>query len=161
VPPLRYRAVLTRAESLRLVGSVPFGRIVFTVRALPAVRPVSHLVDGGQIIIRASLGAAVSAAADGPGMVVAYEADAFDAVGRAGWSVAVVGRATLVTAGPLAVGYRAALPPWLDEDAGDVIAISADLVTGYRMIAGPAPFPAAGSAAGVKGAYGEKSSGPR
>jgi hypothetical protein len=141
VPPMRHRAVLTRAESLRLVGSVPFGRVVFTFRALPAVRAVSHLVDGGQIIIRARLGAAVSVAADGPGMVVAYEADLIDAAGRAGWSVAVVGRATLV-AGPLAAGYRAALHPWLDEDADEVIAISADLVTGYRMTAGPAPSPA-------------------
>jgi hypothetical protein len=142
VRPMRHRAMLTRAESLRLLGSVPFGRVVFTSRALPAVRPVSHLVDGSQIIIRASLGAAVSVAADGPGMVVAYEADLIDAVGRAGWSVAVVGRATLVAAGPLAAGYRAALHPWLDEDADDVIAISADLVTGYRMTAGPAPLPA-------------------
>jgi pyridoxamine 5'-phosphate oxidase-like protein len=142
VTPMRHRAVLTRAESLRLVGSVPFGRVVFTFRALPAVRPVSHLVDGGQIIIRASLGAAVSVAADGPGMVVAYEADLIDAAGRAGWSVAVVGRATLVAAGPLAARYRAALHSWLDEDADEVIAISADLVTGYRMTADPVPFPA-------------------
>jgi hypothetical protein len=138
VPPMRHRAVLTRAESLRLVGSVPFGRVVFTVRALPAVRAVSHLVDGGQIIIAASLGAAVSGAADGPGMVVAYQADLIDMAGRAGWSVAVVGRATLVASGPLAAGYRAALQPWLDDEAGEVIAISADLVTGYRMTAGPA-----------------------
>ena len=61
--PMRHRAVLTRAESLRLAGSVPFG--------------------------------------------------------------------------------RAALHPWLDEEADELIAISADLVTGYRMTAGPARLPAA------------------
>jgi hypothetical protein len=31
---------------MSLLASVPLGRIVFTARALPAIRPVSHLVDG-------------------------------------------------------------------------------------------------------------------
>jgi hypothetical protein len=141
VTPMRPRAVRTRAESLGLVSSVPFGRVVFTVRALPAVRAVGHLVDGGRIIIRASLGAAVSGPDDGPGMVVAYQADLIDVTGRTGWSVTVVGRATLVASGPLAARYRAALHPWLDDEADEVIAISADLVTGYRIIASPARFP--------------------
>jgi hypothetical protein len=136
--PVLQLAEVTRAESLALVASVPFGRVVFTARALPAVRLVAHLVDGGQIIIRASLGLAFGSAAGGPGVVVAYEADLIDEAGQASWTVAVVGRATRVGTGPRAARCRAALRSWLDEDADEVIAISADLVTGYRMIAGPA-----------------------
>lgn len=43
---------LDRAEALRLVATVSLGRIVFTQHALPAVRPVNHLVEGEDIIVR-------------------------------------------------------------------------------------------------------------
>ena len=53
---------LPRAESLRLLSTVSLGRLVFTHLALPAIRPVNHAVAGDQIIIRAYLGTAISAA---------------------------------------------------------------------------------------------------
>ena len=37
---------------MRLLETVWLGRVVFTARTLPAIRPVSHLVDGDHIIIR-------------------------------------------------------------------------------------------------------------
>jgi hypothetical protein len=43
---------LTRAQAMRLLASVPLGRIVFTHHALPAIRPVNHVIDGDDIIIR-------------------------------------------------------------------------------------------------------------
>jgi pyridoxamine 5'-phosphate oxidase-like protein len=43
---------LPRAESLRLLRSVSVGRLVFTHLALPAIRPVNHVVDGDRIMIR-------------------------------------------------------------------------------------------------------------
>jgi hypothetical protein len=129
----RIPAELPRAEALRLLGSVPFGRVVFTARAMPAVRPVNHLVDQGSIIIRTSLGSALSTSVDGTGTVVAYEADQIDPVTRQGWSVVVVGRAVPVTDEPLRLHYRRALPPWADGQHDEVIAISTDVVTGYRL----------------------------
>lgn len=68
-------------EALRLLGSVSFGRIVFTRQALPTVRPVNHVLDNGDIVIRTHEGAALTARAgqaDGQGVVVAYEADSID-----------------------------------------------------------------------------------
>ncbi|MGP4095485.1 pyridoxamine 5'-phosphate oxidase family protein [Nonomuraea sp. KM90] len=47
-------------EALRLLARVPFGRIVFTRQALPAVRPVNHLVVDGQIVIRSNPGTILS-----------------------------------------------------------------------------------------------------
>jgi hypothetical protein len=135
--PARHRSELTRGESLRLVGTVPFGRVVFTVRALPAVEPVAHLLAGGQIIIRARLGAAFSSAVPGSGTIVAYQADLIDPARRTGWSVVVVGRAQRVTSAARAAQYRAELPPWLDDEMDDVIAIDADLVTGFAMVPVP------------------------
>jgi hypothetical protein len=38
---------LGREESLALPASVPMGSIGFTQRALPVIRLVNHLVDGG------------------------------------------------------------------------------------------------------------------
>jgi hypothetical protein len=136
--PARRRAELSRAECLQLVSSVPFGRVVFTVRALPAISPVSHLVAGAQIIIRASLGAAFSSAPNGNAAVVAYQADLIDPGRRAGWSVVIIGRAHRVTSEAHAARYRQALPPWTDGEMDEVIAIDADLVTGIRIVPVPA-----------------------
>jgi hypothetical protein len=121
---------LTARESLRLLGGVPAGRVAFTVRALPAIRPVSHLVDGEDIIIRA--GAAVSPGT-GPGSVVAYQADTIDHAGLRGWSVTVVGVARPVTDPDAAAAYRRALPAWLAGHQDQVIAIRASLISGFRV----------------------------
>jgi hypothetical protein len=43
---------LRRSEALKLLGTVQLGRVAFTEQALPAIRPVNHLVDEGDIIVR-------------------------------------------------------------------------------------------------------------
>ncbi len=124
------------AEALRLLSQVRFGRVVFTSRALPAVRPVRHVVTDGTIVIAAGpelvLGTESSAVTGGT--IVAYEADDLDTSGCSGWSVVIVGRARPVT-GDAEIGlYRQQLPSLGDSD--QLVAISADVVTGFRM-AGP------------------------
>src|SRR5690242_12797074 len=80
---LRRLEELSPQECMRLLRSIAVGRIVFTARALPAVRPVCHLVDGDDIVIRADDGAPiVSALKSASGSVVAYEADAIDPAGQ-------------------------------------------------------------------------------
>ena len=88
---------LSRGECLRLMGSVPVGRIVYTRQALPAVELVNFVLDDGGIIIRTGAGSKLAAATRGA--VVAFEADSVDVAGQAGWSVTVVGHATAVTDG--------------------------------------------------------------
>ena len=125
---------LDRAESLRRLAAVPVGRVVFTWRALPAVRPVNHLLDGDEVIIRTHLGAALAAAGEA-GMVVAYEADDLDADARSGWSVVVVGPARLVE--PAKTGrYEALLRPWVDTPMDQVVRIRCDIVHGYELVDG-------------------------
>ena len=130
----RELAELPKDEALRLLASVPFGRVVFTARALPAVRPVNHLVDGSRIIIRTSLGSALSTDVDGTGTVVAYEADEIDPATHQGWSVVVVGRAVPVTDELHRLRYRELLQPWAAGQRDEVIAISTDMITGYRLV---------------------------
>lgn len=134
---VRRMETLTREESLQLLGSVAIGRVVFTHLALPAIRPVYHLVEGDRIIIRAHLGAAI-ATTEGPagGTVVAYEADMIDAGDHLGWSVIVVGRARHVADTDADSRYRQVLPQWATGSPDDVIAIQADLVDGFRLIPG-------------------------
>ncbi len=126
---------LPRAESLRLLSTVSLGRLVFTHLALPAIRPVNHAVAGDQIIIRAYLGTAISAAIrDGAGTVVAYEADLIDPDTHLGWSVIIVGRATRLTDPAEAARYRELLRPWVVNGADDIIVIQADMVDGFRLV---------------------------
>ena len=129
------QAHLTAAEALALLGSVSLGRIGFTSRALPVIRPVNHIIADGSIIIRSHEGAAImSAAHPADGAVVSYEADAIDPAGRLGWSVVVTGVARLVTDPEDAARYRRLLHPWTDGQADYVIRISPELVSGFRLI---------------------------
>ena len=123
---------LDTATALDLLASVRFGRVVFTQNALPAVRPVNHLLDDGQVVIRTRLSAAVTRAA---GEVVAFEADDLDPVRRLGWSVVVTGTARIVAATDRAARLEEALRPWVDQPLDTVIAIDTELVTGYRFVA--------------------------
>jgi hypothetical protein len=126
-------------EALRLLGSVSFGRIVFTRQALPTVRPVNHILDNGDIVIRTHEGAALTARAGqagGQGVVVAYEADAIDPDTHLGWSVVVTGYAHLVTDSEELARYQALLSPWVHRTMDYAVRIRTDLVTGVRLVAG-------------------------
>ncbi len=133
---------LTAQEALDLLGQVRFGRVVFTARALPAVRPVRHVVAGGQIVIAAGpelvLGSTSPTTPSGSGgeTIVAYEADQLDSTGCCGWSVVVVGRARAVTGAAEAARYRHLLPAMTVPD--QLVVISADVVNGFRLDGSPA-----------------------
>ncbi|WP_149830838.1 pyridoxamine 5'-phosphate oxidase family protein [Streptomyces tailanensis] len=87
---------LDRQECLRLLGKVPVGRVVYTRQALPAVLPINFSLDAdASVLLCTSWESDLVNAIDG--VVVAFEADEFDAAARSGWSVVVTGRATVVT----------------------------------------------------------------
>ncbi|MEU7169109.1 pyridoxamine 5'-phosphate oxidase family protein [Streptomyces morookaense] len=125
-------AELSRQEALELLDGARIGRLVFSHQALPAIRPVNHVLLDDQIIIRTHTGAAMLGPAR-DGAVVAYEADEFDTEKCTGWSVVVTGEAHLVRDPALQQHYRAALEPWIGEEMDHVISISLDMVTGCRI----------------------------
>ncbi|MFJ6648408.1 pyridoxamine 5'-phosphate oxidase family protein [Streptomyces sp. NPDC091290] len=134
----RRRIELDGAEALRLLGSVSLGRIVFTRHALPMVRPVNHVLDGGDIVIRTHEGAALTSRterAGDPGVVVAYEADAIDPRTHLGWSVVVTGYARLVTDPEDLARCLALVRPWVDQAMDQAVRIRPDLVTGILLTA--------------------------
>ncbi len=127
-------AELSRPESLKLLDDVPIGRIVYTVRALPAIVPVRHLVDNGMIVVRTHVGAECA------GSVVAYQADDLGSPDdhAEAWTVTVTGVARRVLDPGELAHYAARLAPLVEAATLETIRIYPEIVTGYRLIRSPA-----------------------
>lgn len=120
------------AEALRRLANIAYGRIVFSRRGFPIIRPVNHLVDGDSVVIRAHLGTGLLR---GDGQIVAYEADSFDETTRLGWSVIITGVARVVHDPDQVRRYEHLLDPWITMPADHVIRIEAEIVTGVELVA--------------------------
>jgi nitroimidazol reductase NimA-like FMN-containing flavoprotein (pyridoxamine 5'-phosphate oxidase superfamily) len=83
--------ILPYDECLRLLSTVPVGRVSFLADGEIVVLPVNHVMDGQDPVFRTAHGSKLSAA-EGQ-HVVAFEADGYDESTRSGWSVLVNGRA--------------------------------------------------------------------
>jgi nitroimidazol reductase NimA-like FMN-containing flavoprotein (pyridoxamine 5'-phosphate oxidase superfamily) len=127
---------LTRDEALRLLAGVRLGRIVFTRNALPAIRPVNHIVEDGAIIMRTHGDSAIAGQTSGTGIggvVVAYEADQIDPETHKGWSVVITGYARKVTDLEQIARYQAMLEPWVEVNTDYAVRIRPDIVNGFRL----------------------------
>jgi uncharacterized protein len=113
-----------------LLESGQVGRIGFTDPAGQVVLPVNYvMVDGCVCVATSPFG---SIARHAIGTSVAFEVDSIDDFTESGWSVVVRGRASVVE--------RDELPsedmprPWADGIRILVLKISADEITGRRLI---------------------------
>jgi uncharacterized protein len=123
---------MPRDECMRLMASVPVGRIVYTRQALPAVALVNFALLDGDIVIRTDAGGELAAATRGA--IVAFEADSVDTVEHAGWSVTVVGDSRAVTGSEEIQDLaRIALTPWAPVKRDHYIRISPAIVHGRRL----------------------------
>ncbi len=123
---------LDRRESLRLLATVPVGRLIFTVNALPAVRPMNFALVDELILVRTAADSTVARKVDD--MIVAFEADELDAAACAGWSVTVTGRAALVRDPDAAARYRhVPLVPWAPGIRDQFVTITTELAEGRRV----------------------------
>ncbi|MDR6975929.1 nitroimidazol reductase NimA-like FMN-containing flavoprotein (pyridoxamine 5'-phosphate oxidase superfamily) [Streptomyces sp. 3330] len=127
---------LHRQECLSLLATVPVGRIVYTRQALPAVLPVNFSLDrDGAVLVRTSAASELVGAIDGA--LVAFEADEVDAAAHSGWSVVVMGTATVVTDPAehtrlLLTGPRS----WAPSPREVFVRIDPELVTGRELVGG-------------------------
>lgn len=128
--PGRRLVELDRAEAMALLATVDYGRVVFTHNALPAIRPINHLIDDGDIRLSAKVAAGVRPP---PGTVVAYQVDQIDPTLREGWSVVATGFAQPVTAEEEITRFEHLLVPWLDMPMDTIIRIHPQIVTGFRL----------------------------
>lgn len=123
--------ILTRAECLVLLRTVPLGRIVFTDQAMPAVLPVNFSVWDGSLLIRTGAGSKLVAATRNA--VVAFEVDDIDPDTGKGWSVVVVGRSGVVDhPAELAEAEQAAPQTWVGG-RDRLIRIAIGSISGRRI----------------------------
>ncbi len=126
---------ISHGEAMSLLAGTSLGRIVFTDQAMPTVRPVSHIVEAGDLIVRNDHDVAIiSRSAPGQRTVVAYQADDIDPVTHLGWSVVVTGTARLICDPADIARYEGLLRPWASGGAGQFIHLNARIVTGYRLV---------------------------
>jgi len=125
---------LTEGECWALLGSVPVGRVVFMMRAMPTIRLVNHVTDRRTVVFRSHLGAAIVGHAGQEGAVVCYEADELDEPRRTGWSVIVTGLAEVVREPAAVACYQRLLEPWAEGQMDYVIAIRPQAITGIRLV---------------------------
>ena len=126
-------AIVSPAECLRLLGSVPLGRLVYTYGGLPAVRLVNFVVDGDTIVFSTGQGEKLRAAERGD--VVAFEADDVDPERHLGWTVTAVGHLSIVSADD-AAELRRTLPlhSWLPLEEPQLIRLGIESVQGRQLV---------------------------
>lgn len=130
---------LDRAECLQLLARVPVGRLIFTINALPAVRPLNFVLAGDLIVVRTARTS--TAARRAAGSIVAFEADELDPATSSGWSVTATGKAALVTDPAEIARYSSLrLVPWAPGTRNQFMTISTELIEGQRV--GPVREPA-------------------
>lgn len=133
-PPL---VGLTTAEALALLARVLLGRVMFTSRALPTVRPVRHIIDDDQVVIGTHDAAdLVDIPKRARTRVVAFQADQINLASGSGWTVTIIGATDLVTDPDEIRRYRRLLQPWAPGQAEYLIRIHPDMVTGFRITTG-------------------------
>jgi uncharacterized protein len=125
---------LDRGECLRLMATVPVGRIGVSIGALPAILPVNFSLVGTSIVIRTVPGTKLDAATSHA--VVAFEVDSYAPDGASGWSVLVQGFCSEITdPGERASVAASRLRAWsFDEGVADrLVRIEASFVSGRRF----------------------------
>lgn len=138
MPSVRRISTLTREQSLELLGGSQVGRVVFTDRGLPAVLPVTFVVDRSSVVFRTARGSRLAAGIQDA--VVAFEADEVRPASRDGWSVVVVGRSR-VEADPLEQDrLDGLLHSWVPGRKDAFVRVPLEVVTGRRLIGGPTPL---------------------
>src|SRR6516225_5180684 len=86
--------ILSFGDCLRLLDSVPVGRIGFFADGEIVILPVNYLVDGQDVVFRTGAGSKLSSISNKN--LVGFEADSFDARTRSGWSVVISGFTEIV-----------------------------------------------------------------
>lgn len=126
--------ILSERECLRLLDGSRFGRVATVRDGIATVLPVTYALVGDEITFFTGEGTKLDAARGAE--AVTFEVDHVDFDQQTGWSVLVVGSASL--AGP-AIRSRAealGLYPWAAGDRPHLVQIRIHEVSGRRVLTG-------------------------
>jgi uncharacterized protein len=123
---------LEEAESWRLLGIAPLGRVGLTDGALPAIMPVHFTVRADEVVFASLPDVKLRSAERGD--VLVLEVDHFDWETAEGWSVNAVGPARVVR-DPAEVDalHDRAFSPWARERRVVYVAIRPVVLRGRRL----------------------------
>jgi transcriptional regulator with XRE-family HTH domain len=118
---------LERAECLGLLRGGGVGRVVFDEPRGPVAFPVNFALEDGELLIRTTKGSIVDAVqATGR---LSFEVDHLDEVLGEGWSVLVIGRASVAPVGAEPVPVE----PWVGGERPCLVRIRLEEVSGRRI----------------------------
>jgi nitroimidazol reductase NimA-like FMN-containing flavoprotein (pyridoxamine 5'-phosphate oxidase superfamily) len=119
---------LSERECRRLLGTHTLGRVGITSGGLPCIVPVCYRYSEGAIVFRTGGGTNDRPAASGD--VLAFEVDSYDPQSGEGWSVLVLGRASVVTNEDEHDCLRPLGGPHDHSERNHLVRLSCELVTG-------------------------------
>lgn len=126
--------ILGEPECLKLLGSVPVGRLVFTRGGLPVVRLVNFLLDDDTLVFATADGDKSRAAERGD--VVAFEVDEIDTDRHLGWTVTAVGHLSVLDETEAEeLRHRLPLRPWAPQSDQRLIRLGIESLEGRRLVA--------------------------
>ncbi len=122
---------LTLQECRELLTSRAVGRLVYVARkGVPDIVPVNYTFDGHAILIRSGAGPKLQAAQRRD--VVAFEVDQIDEESHTGWSVVVIGQASLLR--PEDIGPERRIEPWASGPRRSTVRIDPRRIHGRRLL---------------------------
>ncbi len=122
---------LTRTECMARLSAGRVGRVAVNAQAMPAVVPVNYTLAEDLVVFRTKTDGLLARACDGS--VVAFEIDCLSDEGDQGWSVMVIGVATLLTGGAATRAQRLNLVSAMGEGRDQFVSISLGRVSGRRV----------------------------
>jgi hypothetical protein len=125
---------MPRKECLELLSHGHLGRIAASYRALPAIWPVTYLVDGDTVLFGVSRNSTLGRATNDA--IVAFQADLFDLADGSGWSVTGVGRSSFAVASDCLLTD---IPvPWVMGAAAEqLVQVELTELSGHEVLSGP------------------------
>ncbi|MFZ3468343.1 pyridoxamine 5'-phosphate oxidase family protein [Streptomyces sp. 4.24] len=129
VPGERLMIDVSGTEALWLLEGSAQGRLVYVRREHALVRPATHVLEYGRLIVRTP----VQAAAIPGRAVLTYHADEIRTSTGTGWTVTAHGPADIITNPDEAAHYRRTLPGWAHGPHDTLLRIHPQQVSGFRL----------------------------
>lgn len=116
-------------EALWLLEGSTQGRLVYIQREVAVVRPATHVMEYGRLVVRAPVQAATI-----PGRaLLTYQVDEIRSPAGTGWTVSAHGPADVIADPDEAAHYRRTLPGWAHGPHDTLLRLHPQSVSGFRL----------------------------
>ncbi|WP_047260717.1 pyridoxamine 5'-phosphate oxidase family protein [Corynebacterium uterequi] len=132
-----YIQELNREESLELLASSSFGRLVVRRTDDIDLFPVNYIVNNGKVYFRTAEGTKLFSVT--LNRRVLFEADSVDLDAQTAWSVVIKGEARVLSDGEAIAAEDFPLKPWLPTQKYNFVEVTPEVVSGRSFQLGEEP----------------------